>query len=307
MAAKVDLEEYLRGETGVENALRVLLTKLDWTESKPPYRGVVKFYAPGSTGWTQAAEIKVAKKEVMDVATFMAELERQIADTLGPNPIGKLVFIFKGSGEGSELVHRQRNVEPADAGTGNMSIELVLRLLNEANNKVNHLTTQQQAAYQAAQGTIVAQSQAIAALATQRTVSSSAADAGGLAGLVGLVGIVFAYPFLKDRLGLPKDATVEDTVRALQLGTARLIGVSERDAAAERGEAPPIPAGAMDPAAPKQIAEAVTPVDLDAIDVAGLTAALKSSPEKRDALLSKLLADPDIQKAATLAFVRSQS
>jgi hypothetical protein len=303
MASKVDFDEYLHGEGGVDAGLRGMLVTKQYEASKGPYTIVLRFYPPGSSGYSKAAEIKIANRSVFDVGAIVSQIEKQVAESLGDSPIGRMHLIMSGAGGAGVMFQRQRQIAPSADNNGNLSIDMLRGELSATRAMLQALFDKFGGAFAAQTGLIGAQAQALAAIATQRSVSSSAADAGGLHGLLGMVALVFAYPMIKESMGLPKDATAEDVVKAVQVSVRRWGASEERGIKAD-AEVPKIPESAVDPDAPPGEPKQIT--TSGEIDVGALLSRMKDDPGWRDDVLKKALEDPEFQKAATLAFVRSQ-
>lgn len=303
MASKVDFDEYLHGEGGVEAGLRAMLVTKQFEESEGPYLLVLRFYPPGASGYTKAAELRVANKSVFDVDAIVRELEKQVVESLGDSPIGRMHLLFSASGSGV-LFQRQRQIAPSADSNGNLSIDLLRSELSATRAMLMGMFEKVGGAFSAQTGLIGIQAQTISVLATQRSVSSSAADAGGLHGLLGMVALVFAYPMIKEAMGLPKDANAEDVVRAVQVSVKRWTNAEQRAlTAGQQEDTPPkLPDGALESSDErKQITEAPSE-----FDVGSLLAKMKADPAWRDEVVAEAMKDPEFQKAATLAFVRSQ-
>lgn len=303
MASKVDFDEYLHGEGGVEVGMQDMLNTKLYIESEGPYLLVLRFYPPGASGYSKAAEIRIANKSVMDVSAVVSDLEKQVKETLGDSPIGRMHLLFSGSGVGV-IFQRQRQIAPSADSNGNVSVDLLRGELSAMRALFTAVLDKLGGAFAAQTGLIGTQAQALAAIATQRSVSSSAADSGGLHGLLGMVALVFAYPMIKESMGLPKDANAEDVVKAVQMSVRRWGNAEARGLKADEAPPPSIPSGVVDSEGektPAQITEQPA-----GIDVPALLARLKSDPAWRDEVLKKALEVPEFKEAATLAFLRSQ-
>jgi len=309
MAAKIDFSDYLHGEGNVESGLRNLLSKTAWTDSQPPYTIVVRFTPPSGSGYEKMALVKIAGKSTFEVGAIVAEIESQLIEKLGPSPMGQFHLLL--SDAKGVLYQKMRQVAPVSDPQGNLSVDLLRGMLAEERMRVTQMQQLISGSFAAAVGAGANQAQSISSLATQRSVSSSAADAGGLSGIMGMIALVVGYPMLKSSLGLPPDATTEHTVKAVQLAVQRWSANESRGLASDVPVvAPPIPTGASndeveveDSTAPRAItmAEPPSPIDDDV-----LLAQAKGDKVWRKGILKRLLADPEIQADATLAFLESQ-
>lgn len=262
---------------------------------------------------TTIAEITVTVANVGSVDGIVDDIQRDIENALGPAPDGTLRVLAYEKGKSVDpMVTLQRRLTPK-AGGMDHDLSLTLQLLRDSHALNMHMTSQM-AQVVASQSVLNGQlAQANAQLASVRGSASAAADTagGGIWGLLGFGALVLYMPTLKAKLGLPKNAPIDQVVeRALMGLDMHMQGALTQDSSPPK---PPTGALTMDESSmpgpheevmgdPKdrpldeEKTQSVSPdVVIERVaDIDGLIKLAKSNPDVVRELIGKVQADPEL-------------
>jgi hypothetical protein len=245
------------------------------------------------------------------VGNLIDEVRDIVHDKCGQEPEGTLDVRGYQEGQASapELSHQRviRHDPRADAERASMfAVESAQRELADLRAHNRELVGDLRDTCAMLAAMIQKKDETIEHLATQRSVGTTAADAGSsIMSVVGLGVLVLAWPTLKETFGIPKDATMPESIQLIQARLKHGVkGIQQRPEAAGELPAPPAWRGSDDVDEDGE-AEPVE-VDTEAVDlVEELLERAEADPSAIGALMSdlqdRIRKDPDLTVRIAMA------
>lgn len=316
MATRTDLGGLLRYDD--QNFHRALHEGLKKSKNEiPTLKVMARWRDAQASSEATIVDLRVNLPTVEAVDQIINDLEAQVQTALGPMPDGTLrLQAYEPGKQGDPLANMQRRLTPKVGGMDH-DLSLTLQLLRDSHALNMHMSSQM-AQVVASQSVLNGQlAQANAQLASVRGSASAAADTagGGIWGILGFGALVLYMPTLKAKLGLPKNAPIDQVVERALMG----LDMHMQGALTDNGEPIKPPTGALlldEPGKHEQVMgdlsdrpldpEKPAPVQPDAViervaDLDGLIKLAKADPAIVRELIKKVQEHPELMNEAMTA------
>lgn len=293
MATKTDLEGYLaEGDDSLRVKLDGAFRAMKEGKKKGPWK--FRLYAKMIGSQAQEPLLEEVLTQAGGADSIVQKCRKAIVEKYGTDPHLVLRFYLWLPGKaGDRLVDHQRTIRPLDQEGEALDRALLRAELSVERNRVAELHAQLVA--QSAQLAAVVQTShtSIATLGTARGTAAASSDMAGIMQFLALGLLVMMWPTIKKQLGVPKDATLPET---MALFNVKLQSAME---AGTTGKAPALlekheeeikpPPGAEDTPEP------ATALLEGGADADAIATYLESNPLVAMRLMSKLMEHPQAQ------------
>lgn len=265
---RTKLEDWLRKVRGTSH--KALALTVRWKEAE-------------SSSSQKLSDIPIEKPTPGAVRNLLDQVRDQVVEAAGQEPDGFLTVrgVEAGNHASPGFTH-QRRLQTGAAATaaarGTMYVDELRDDVRDLRALNRELTADLREVLAYMMGAMQKKDETIDHLATQRAAGSTVADAGGSwTTLIGLVAVAIGWPVLKESFGIPKSASIPESMTLIRAKFQAAMGKA-------RGDGPP-PAGTY-----TELAEGEAPKQLeDKGAAAGLVESLLGEAEGDPAVVGQVI------------------